>query len=476
MNGLGWGLRLKGSGNVRTPRMATSRFAAARLVRCLGVPLAIAVPPFFWIAVATYRASLCPLGRDQGIFQYVAWALRHGAVDYVDVRDVNGPLTHLIHSLFLTLGGADEHRFRVLDLGLTGLSFVLVGACLPGLRARAEPLERFGWALAGWVILSGQYLLYDFWQSAQRESFFDWFMLPSVALQLVAQSPAGGTGGRPRRRLLLAIAGALSVIPWFGKPTYVLFTLAQVVTILLDDAGEHALLAFAAGAGLGAASQLGGTALLGDLRAYARIQIVDVPSMYRFIWPRAVTDVFSSPWCATQAVLALAGAVAVLSLIAIGEMPARTLAVALVPLCALGSVAVQGKGFPYHFHPVTAGVHLQWLLLVAWLTERTRVVPLSRQARALVRVVPLAAGLVLSLHVATSMVDSPYVRATWMSWGTSTPRARTTEEYFSHFPEPDFYPFELRQAADYVREHTAATDRVQTYGMDPYVLFLSPAG
>jgi hypothetical protein len=46
-------------------------------------------------------------------------------------------------------------------------------------------------------------------------------------------------------------------------------------------------------------------------------------------------------------------------------------------------------------------------------------------------------------------------------------------EYFSHFPEPDFFPFELRQAANYLRRHTETTDRVQTYGMDPYLLFLA---
>ena len=41
------------------------------------------------------RASWTPLGRDQGIFQYVAWAVAQGDVDYRDVRDVNGPLIAL---------------------------------------------------------------------------------------------------------------------------------------------------------------------------------------------------------------------------------------------------------------------------------------------------------------------------------------------------------------------------------------------
>src|SRR5258707_273056 len=132
------------------------RFAFARLVRTLVTPLALALPPLFWVADATRRASLTTLGRDQGIFQYIAWALRRGAIDYRDVRDVNGPLTHLVHVVFLALGGADEHRFRVLDLAVTGATFAFVGACLPGLRSQRSPgaLERIAWALAAWVVLS----------------------------------------------------------------------------------------------------------------------------------------------------------------------------------------------------------------------------------------------------------------------------------------------------------------------------------
>jgi hypothetical protein len=453
------------------------RFAFARLVRTLVPPLALALPPLFWVTDATRRASLTTLGRDQGIFQYVAWALRRGAVDYRDVRDVNGPLTHLVHVAFLALGGADEHRFHVLDLAMTGATFALVGACAPGLHSRRAPeaIERIAWAIAGWVVLSGQYLLYGYWDVAQRESFFDWFMLPSLALQLVAQSPQWRRGARPRRQArLLAAAGALSVIPWFGKPTYVLFTLAQLATLVWDDglvlSRRMAVLAFALGGALGAATQLTFLLAYGDASAFAHIQFVDVPAMYRFIWPRAAADIFSEPWRATQAVFALTGAVVVLAMVCLGELPRRTLGIGLAPLCALGSVVVQAKGFPYHFHPVTAAVHLQWLVFAAWLAERTRV---TQRRWAIVRLAPVAIGALFATRIATAMEDSPYVRAVWLLWGAGAPEQRKTREYFSQFPEPDFFPFELRQAADYLRVHTAPTDRVQSYGMDPYILFLA---
>ena len=167
----------------------TWRITAYRHVRALVFPLVIALPPLAWVVDATHRASLTTLGRDQGIFQYIAWAIGQGAVDYRDIRDVNGPLTHLIHFLFLKLGGADEHRFRCLDFWICGITFALFGACLPGILKKTRVLwtERIGWAFAAWVVLSAQLLQYIWWDLAQRESFFDWFALSAVAVQLVAQ-------------------------------------------------------------------------------------------------------------------------------------------------------------------------------------------------------------------------------------------------------------------------------------------------
>jgi hypothetical protein len=451
-------------------------------MRAVLVALAIGVPPLFWVVEATRRASLAPLGRDQGIFQYVAWTLSRGGVDYRDVRDVNGPLTHFVHLVFLALGGSDEHRFHVLDLALTGLSFAVVGACLPGLGAKRAPsaLERAAWAFAAWVVLSGQYLLFDFWEMAQRESFFDWFMLPGAALQLVAQAPwrvHRGPRGQMRQARLLALAGGLGVIPWFGKPTYALFTVAQLAALALDDGLEEpflpkarALRAFGLGALAAAVAMTGLLVVYGDAPAFFRIQLADVPAMYRFIWPRSPGDMFSEPWRATQAVFAVTGAVVLVALIALGEMPRRALGIALLPVAALSGVVVQAKGFPYHFHPVTAGVHLQWLAFAAWLGERTRV---AQRRLALVRAVPLAVAAVIALRVATALQDSPHIRATWLLWAGQTPAERQTAEYFDHFARPDFFPFEMREAAAYLREHTAPDDRVQTYGMDAYLLFLA---
>jgi len=454
----------------RTPNLRLARFVRSSLV-----PLTLALPPFFWVALASARASRTALGRDQGIFQYIAWALTKGVVDYRDVRDVNGPLVHWIHIVFLALGGADEHRLRVLDLLITGSSFALVGACLPGLRADRvpAPLERAAWAFAGCVILSGQYLLYGFWDLAQRESFFDWFMLPSVALQAVAQAARKGPTARRNEAWLLVAVGALSVTPWFGKPTYALFTLGQAAACVADRdqplGRGRALLALAAGGLLATAVQLLFLARHGDVVAYLRIQVVDVPAMYRFIWPRSLADLMSLPRVANPAILGLVVAAAFAALIATREMPPRMLGIALLPLCALGSVVLQGKGFPYHLHPLTAAVHLQALAFTAWITERARV---ASRRRALLRLVPIAVSSGFAFSVATSMQQSPHVRADFLLWKWSDEQ-RESRAYLEHFAIADFFPYEMRETARYLREHTRADERVQIYGMDPYVLFLA---
>ena len=437
-----------------------------RALRSLALPLLVALPPLFWVIDATNRASLTTLGRDQGIFQYVAWALKNGAVDYRDVRDVTGPLTHLVHLTFLALGGGDEHRFRSLDLLVTGLCFAFAGACLPGIATKRAPriAERAGWAFAAWVILSGQYLMYLYWDLAQRESFFDWFMLSGVALQLVAQKSG--------RRGLLVVCGALSAIPWFGKPTYVLFTVVQAFALIVDRdmplPRPRALLFFAAGCAAGASSQLAFLLACGDVRAFLRIYLVDVPAMYRFMLPRSAVEILSLSWGGTVAALSLLTSLAVIGLVLDRQMPRRAIGVALVPLAGIGSVLAQAKGFPYHFHPVTAGLHFAWLMLVVWLWERFR-----QRGIGYVRLVPWIAGAALSLKIAVALPDSPHVTDLWILAKAHDSEERASHDYLVYFRDKDFFPWEMHEAATYVREHTQPSDRVQTYGMDAYMLFLA---
>lgn len=473
-------MRNEAEGSKHRPRVwLKTCLAIRRAARPLVVPLIVALPPFLWVREATRHAALETLGRDQGIFQYIAWAVLNGAKDYRDVRDVNGPLTHLVHLAFLVLGGADEHRFRILDLTLAGVAFASVGACLPGLsRTQGErppsSMERLVWAFAGWVILSGQYMNYIFWDQAQRESFFDWFMLTSVALQLYAQS----IEATAKPRIILGISGALSLIPWFGKPTYALFTVAQILTLLVDRDSKLSrsvrMSSFAGGAVVGVLTQLAYLVAYADIGAFLRIYLLDVPALYRFIWPRTPLDILSLSGYANTAALAIVTSVAVMGLILDGQLPVRVLTIALVPLLGLVSVVVQAKGFPYHFHPVSAGLYLEWLVIVVWLWERYgRRGAFPRGAREIVRLVPFAAAGALALAVALSVQASAHLTNHWILAKGLQREQRGGRDYLVYFRTNDFFPWEMRQAAAYLREHTGPADRVQEYGMDPYLLFLA---
>ncbi|MDB4930751.1 MAG: hypothetical protein JWM10_3235, partial [Myxococcaceae bacterium] len=72
-----------------------------------------------------------PLARDPAQFQFIAWALSRGSVDYRDLRDMNAPLSHAIHWLFMHLGGLDDGRFRCLELAALVAAVGFAGAALP---------------------------------------------------------------------------------------------------------------------------------------------------------------------------------------------------------------------------------------------------------------------------------------------------------------------------------------------------------
>ncbi len=456
-------------------------------IKALAPALLVALPPLVWVREGIYRASLTTLGRDQGIFQYIAWAVTSGDVDYRDVRDVNGPLPHLVHMILLALGGRDEHRFRVLDLAVTSFTFVVVGACLPGIdrsfRAGgriAEAATRLGWAFAAWVVLTGQLLLYLYWDLAQRETFCDWFLLPSVALQLLAQGKlsdqrlVSAARGHTRRWLaVIVLSGALSVIPWFGKPTYVIFTLTQLVALLVDrhlpGRPMKMLAAFAFGGALGAGSQLAFLWLYGDVRAYFHIIFFDVPAMYRFMMPRTPGEIISLSWGGVPSALSILTGATMIALVLDGQMPRRVLAVALFPLCGVASVIAQRKGFPYHFHPVSAGLYFQWLVLVVWAWERFALRPRGT----FVRVLPFIASAALGARLCFLLPSSPHITDIWILDKGADAEKRASHDYLVYFRDQDFFPWEMRQAASYLRQHTKPTDRVQLYAMDPYLLFLA---
>lgn len=446
-----------------------SRTARAGLVRRLLAPLLVALVPFYWVADATHRASLTTIGRDQGIFHYVAWAVGQGDIDYRDIRDVNGPLVHLIHLVMLRLGAADEHRFHVIDLVVTGVSFAACGWLLPGIVSRRPPrvLERAAWAFAAWVALAAQYALHLYWNMAQRESFADWFLLPSIALQ-VAQPNA-----RTAYRRVVVIA-ALSTIAWFAKPPFAIFTALQALVILADNDlaldRRRRVGALLLGGLLGALAPLVYLLRYGDIVSFVRISATDVPRVYRFIWAKSAAEILGDDGVITITSMGVGVAAVLVVLVLTRSLPRRMLALAFAPIAGILVAVAQHKGFGYHFHPLTATTHMGCLVIVALAWERYRFT--SRRAP-LGRWLALALVAGYALFVASGMRQSPHLRNVWILAGGEDEKAREEREYFDTFKTHDFFPWELRQGAAYLRQVTSPSARVQTHGMDPYLLYLA---
>ena len=439
------------------PRMSRIQ----RVARPLAPGLLIALPAIVAVVRACTRASFSTIGRDQGIFQYIGWAATHGVVLYRDVRDVNGPLVPLVHVVMLALGGDDEHRFRVLDLVFTALAAAFAGGSLVALVKRKASVLSL--AAAGVVTIVAQYINYGWWDTAQRESFFDWFVLVSVGLQIV-----GSTLLRNQNRrglVLLAMSGAFSIVPWFGKPTFAFFTAGQLAVLLYDDlplSRVRRIWPVVVGGAIGALPPLLFLLTYGDVRAWARISFVDVPAMYRFIWPRTFVEIVGM---AGNGAFVATGAIAAMFVglfVATKIMPRRALVLAVMPLAGLLSVAVQAKGFRYHFHPITAGAALAAVAVVHAGWERGERRTWSTLAAGAVAIGLGAYAFVLANSDLYASLPTTFDKA-----------ARDAPERLALFERVDFFPNGLRDAAAHIDAHTKPTDTVQTYGMDPYVLFLA---
>lgn len=429
------------------------------------VALTLTLPLSYAVLSRLCNASGTMFGRDQGIYQYVAWAVSQGAVDYVDICDINGPLTHAVHQVFQALGGSSERGFRILDLGVASVTFAIAGASLPGLTWRPGTTPpalapRLAWAAAAWTLLSVQYLAYEPWDLAQREGFCNWFVLTSAALQLLAQGNAGPLT-TTRHRTLLIVAGTLSVMPWFIKPTYAACTALQALLLLERGTWRRQLIPFAAGGVLAVTLMLAWVARFGDISAFLRSYLFDGPRLYGPIWPVSPAELLKRtgfPHWGGYALI-VAGTAGVL--VWRRTLPRRILLVGLLPVTALVQIVVQGKGFDYHYHTLTAAVTFGVLALACALSEMPH--------RWGVTVVPTLA---LAGVAALMLSASPYSEPRWLAYRGSS-YATERPELRDHFFYMRYFPRDHGRAAEYLAKTTEPSDRVFLYASSPYLLFLA---
>ncbi len=205
-----------------------------------------------------------PLARDAAQFQFVAWAISRGAVDYRDLQDLNAPLSHALHWLLMLLGGLDDARFRALETAIFALTAGFAGWALP--RRSASPWPRAIAALATVSAFFAEYLRHAPWHLSQRDGFALWFLLPATAL---AADAAAERPRFPRVRAVFAAAAMVGLATTL-KPFFVVFAATPAPAVLAAGASERrrTALAVVLGGIAGGLPALAFTLVHGDLGAY----------------------------------------------------------------------------------------------------------------------------------------------------------------------------------------------------------------
>ena len=461
------------------------------------LPLIIALPTLWWFLTSLRVAALTAAGRDQGIFQFIGWSMLQGEKLYRDIRDVSGPLTAYIHMAIQLIGGRGEHALRVGDLLGTSVAFfasgaLLVGCALPRkVDVSSRWLQRVTWGMATWVILGTQYLglNYDYWNITQRESFGDWFVLTSVALQIWAQARSAAEESERLAGIMLAMSAGLSVTVWFCKPTFFLFTVAQMVALVADNE-MHLRLArrlrwAVMGATVGGTLQLILLLIFGSVRGFFETMFGEVPRLFVYLWPQPLVDQFGGNWAPLFAIAVTSSATLVVLVVA-GEIPRRALGLALAPLAAIASVLIQRKGVWYHYHPLLATVHLQFIFGCLWLSERffspsPCESPAEAQAdgpalgrtRTFERLLAVAGAAALGLSGINDATKGYFFKnRDFIRLYEGKPEARD-DAFLHRFDNGSFGRADLEAGGRYLQKMVPPGGRVFYWGMDPYLLFLA---
>ncbi len=429
-------------------------------------------------AIALRAQTFAIFGRDQGIFQYVAWALRNGERVYRDIHEINGPLPHAWHFVMQLLGGEDEHVFRSIDTVMLVTAYAFAAATLPrwiGLdlgegKARLRALVL--WSLAGLTILGAQYTRYDWWHTSQREAFYSILVLTSLALQSI-----GHTTRDPRRALVaFFFAGITTALTWFGKPPCAIFSVLQGLVLVLDR--KHVAVSVPRATG---SAVLGGLLVAGAMFAFVLryedfgrgIEILSkVPQLHHTIWNATLLGSYRSYNNGPRLDWAMASFVAFLATYFVLKLPRRALLAGVLPAGGFLVFAGQGKAFPYHLHMLTLGTGVAQLVIVGAVAKYLQTAPSTARRSDAFAIAAAVAALAMGAKSGEDAWKSPAVRHDWASVG-STPEKRASRAYFDRFPWGDYFANDLRDAAAYLTFHTLPDERVQIYGFDPYLLFLA---
>jgi 4-amino-4-deoxy-L-arabinose transferase-like glycosyltransferase len=410
-----------------------------------------------------------PFGRDQGAYAYAGWVMLEGGAPYRDVFIFKPPMTAVVHGLAIGLFGVNTWAIRVLDLGWTAATSLVVAAIALELWNRRDA------ALAAGLLCPFLYYQIDYWMIAQTDG---WMTLPCAAAmwavlrggRALGQSKRGATAwwvaagmlagaallfkytavtiGIPMLAALGWVVGARGRGAWLGVPAMIFGG-----ALTLSTCAVWLLCAEAWGPFVDSQLNLlpsyverrsdGNTAT----RALARLVTLK----------RTKLDLIPLFWAAPAALVP-----ALFSTRESGRKSRLALGVVVIWwLAAVANVVVQGKFFDYHYLPILApaaliaglgiAVVLEWPL--SWLHGR------HFQAQGV--------AALLVLLIAVTPLGGRARELGRVAFG-----GQTIEEYIGSRREyalPSYNVGEIRRVANVLQQTTVPEQRVFLWGYEPTI-------
>ncbi|HYO87303.1 MAG TPA: glycosyltransferase family 39 protein [Candidatus Limnocylindrales bacterium] len=390
-----------------------------------------------------------PLGRDQGEFATIGRGLLQGKIPYADLWNPKPPAIFYLYAGAMAVFGQTALALRLLDL----LAAPVLLWAIYWIGARAGGKRVGLWAA---LLLGVFYFTETFWTLSQN----DGLVLVPMMLGLVAALKAADGGARSWGWAL--VSGALAGIAvWFKYP-FVLFAGVAALAYVLMSRQIRVLDVAAFACGLLGALAAGASVMLAIGAWDALLESARVTSAYTALgfnladFAAAMENALGFRWSqwGLAFVLAAGGMVAGLWPRTSPETRQRRMTWVLIGWLAVGFaiMALQAKGYDYHWLPMLPPLALLAALGAAALTRR-----LPGWAQ-------IAAGAVV------------FVLAFAAIWRPALPYLSGQQDqiaYFDQFQGGEVNAGESQRVVDYLRARTTPGDSLYVWGFRPEVYYLS---
>jgi len=382
-----------------------------------------------------------PMLRDQGIYAYVAWNWVNDRIPYRDAFEHKGPLLYAVYAAALTFSRGAMWGPNLADVLARGATIPLV------YWSAAKVFDRRSAMAAAFFAALPLFTVFNScWWNAEAETF----ILPLLPLSLGLALERFGSA-----RFLAGVVAAQAVAL---KPTALLHALFLVFPAATHPVGKKGGLLFIAGvlAGLAPwAIYFAAKGAVSDLYAalymFNRFHAGLAPGAD---WRQALDLAGRDAWRIFGLLLIFLGA---------GVLARRRRLLVLgYALAGAAQVALQAKFFFYHWLVLIPPAALLAASGLNWVQEN-----FHRAVYSLALFIVLVQT-VLGLRF-YALLQIHY----------HTPRyligVDNRDEYYARFREPgtDFNFYATWHAADYLRHHTPADEKVLVFGYEPGINYLA---